>query len=52
MSENLINQCGSAQVKVLLSSFVDSESVKSKAEDVFSEIDGVNSVKNGLEVRS
>ena len=38
--------------EVLLSGFVDSEAAKAKAEKVVSNIEGVKSVKNSLEVKS
>jgi hyperosmotically inducible periplasmic protein len=38
--------------EVILSGFVDNETAKMKAEEVVSKIDGVKSVKNGLEVKS
>lgn len=40
------------QGEVILSGFVDNESAKMKAEEVVSKIEGVKSVKNGLEIRS
>lgn len=40
------------QGEVLLSGFVDSEAAKQKAEEVVSQINGVKSVKNSLEVKS
>ncbi len=40
------------QGEVLLSGFVDNEAARMKAEEVVSKIEGVKSVKNGLEVRS
>ncbi len=38
--------------EVILSGFVDSESAKAKAEEVVSKVNGVKSVKNGLEIRA
>ena len=38
--------------EVILSGFVDNEAAKMKAEEVVSKIEGVKSVKNGLEIRS
>ena len=40
------------QGEVTLSGAVDNEAAKMKAEQVVSEIEGVKSVKNGLEVKS
>ncbi len=40
------------QGEVILSGFVDNEAAKMKAEEVVSKIEGVKSVKNGLEIRS
>lgn len=40
------------QGEVLLSGFVDSAAAKAKAEEVVSQIDGVKSVKNSLEVKN
>jgi hyperosmotically inducible protein len=40
------------QGEVLLSGFVDSAEAKAKAEEVVSQIEGVKSVKNSLEVKS